>query len=382
MKIGIITFWQSNDNYGQVLQCFSLQQQLIKLGHKPFLIKYVPLQKTVQTSIAEKLWKLIQVYPIFLKLRKMQKAKQAKAFALKNRQRKFDEFRVKHIITNGVIYHGLSDIQNNPPDSDCYICGSDQVWSMLLDNDENQAFYLNFGDKDTKRIAYAASFGRDVYPMELNGKLHNMLVKFDAVSVREKSGIGICKKVGIQAVDVLDPTLLLSMKEYVQIIEKPSVREKYFYTYFLNITSEKDLYWEALLDYANQHGFKSISTTSSGYFIGKEICSNTEYVYATIPQWLGYIQNAEFVATTSFHGVAFCLIMHTNFIYFPLKGVHSRANSRVISLLDYLGLHEKIFDGNMTIKQCIEHPIDWNKIEAKLNVKKNASISFLENSLH
>lgn len=382
MKIGIITFWQSNDNYGQVLQCFSLQQQLIKLGHKPFLIKYVPLQKTVQTSIAEKLWKLIQIYPIFLKLRKMQKAKQAKAFALKNRQRKFDEFRVKHIITNGVIYHGLSDIQNNPPDSDCYICGSDQVWSMLLDNDENQAFYLNFGDKDTKRIAYAASFGRDVYPMELNGKLHNMLVKFDAVSVREKSGIGICKKVGIQAVDVLDPTLLLSMKEYVQIIEKPSVREKYFYTYFLNITSEKDLYWEALLDYANQHGFKSISTTSSGYFIGKEICSNTEYVYATIPQWLGYIQNAEFVATTSFHGVAFCLIMHTNFIYFPLKGVHSRANSRVISLLDYLGLHEKIFDGNMTIKQCIEHPIDWNKIEAKLNVKKNASISFLENSLH
>lgn len=382
MKIGIITFWQSNDNYGQVLQCFALQQQLIKLGHKPFLIKYVPLQKTVQTSIAKKFWKLIQIYPIFLKLRKMQKAKQAKAFALRNRQREFDEFRVKHIITNGVIYHGLSDIQNNPPDSDCYICGSDQVWSMLLNNDENQAFYLNFGDKDTKRIAYAASFGRDVYPMELNGKLHDMLVKFDAVSVREKSGIGICKKVGIQAVDVLDPTLLLSMKEYVQIIEKPSVREKYFYTYFLNITSEKDLYWEALLDYANQYGFKSISTTSSGYFIGKEICSNTEYVYATIPQWLGYIQNAEFVATTSFHGVVFCLIMHTNFIYFPLKGTHSRGNSRVVSLLDYLGLHEKIFDGNMTIKQCIERPIDWNKVRAKLNIRKNDSINFLENCLH
>ena len=382
MKIGIITFWQSNDNYGQVLQCFALQQQLIKLRHKPFLIKYVPLQKTVQTSIAEKLWKLIQIYPIFLKLRKMQKAKQAKAFTLKNRQRKFDEFRVKHIITNGVIYHGLSDIQNNPPDSDCYICGSDQVWSMLLNNDENQAFYLNFGDKDTKRIAYAASFGRDVYPMELNGKLHDMLAKFNAVSVREKTGINICKKVGIQAVDVLDPTLLLSVKEYVRIIETPSVRGKYFYTYSLNITSEKDLCWKALLDYANLRGFKSVSTTSSGYFVGKEICSNTEYVYATIPQWLGYIQNAEFVATTSFHGVVFCLIMHTNFIYFPLKGTHSRGNSRVVSLLDYLGLHEKIFDGNMTIKQCIERPIDWNKVRAKLNIRKNDSINFLENCLH
>lgn len=84
------------------------------------------------------------------------------------------------------MYHGLSDIQNNPPEADCYLCGSDQVWSMLLDNDENQAFYLNFGKNETKRIAYAASFGRDIYPSELNSRLHNMLVRFDAVSVREK----------------------------------------------------------------------------------------------------------------------------------------------------------------------------------------------------
>ena len=186
MKIGMITFWQSNDNYGQVLQCFALQQQLIKLGHKPYLIKYVPPKKTIQTSAAKKLWKLIQIYPIFLKLRKVQKAKQAQSFALKNRQRNFDEFREMHIITDGIIYHGLSDIQNNPPDADCYLCGSDQIWSMLLDNDENQVFYLNFGGKNIKRIAYAASFGRDVYPMELNDKLHNMIVNFDAVSVREK----------------------------------------------------------------------------------------------------------------------------------------------------------------------------------------------------
>lgn len=381
MRIGIITFWQSNDNYGQVLQCFALQQQLIKLGHKPFLIKYVPWPKIIQSSIAKKLWKLIQIYPILLKLRKIQKERQDKAFAMKNGQRNFDEFRENHIITNGVIYHGLSDIQNNPPKADCYLCGSDQVWSMLLDNDENQAFYLNFGNKDTLRVAYAASFGRDVYPIELNGNLHDMLIKFNAVSVREKTGIDICEKVGIEAIDVLDPTLLLTMKEYASIIEKPSINEKYFYTYSINVTSKKDLCWNALQKYTNQHGFRSISTTSSGYFPGKEICPNTEYIYATIPQWLGLIQNAEFVATTSFHGVAFCLIMHKNFIYFPLKGTHSRGNSRVISLLDSLGLHEKIFNDNMTIKQCIEYPINWDVVEAKLSKKKSESIKFLNNNL-
>lgn len=382
MKIGIITFWQSNDNYGQVLQCFALQQQLIKLGHKPFLIKYVPLQKIIRTSIAGKLWKIVQIYPIFLRLRKMQKAKQAKAFALKNRQRRFDEFRENHIVTNGAIYHGLSDIQNNPPEADCYLCGSDQVWSMLLDNDENQAFYLNFGDKDTKRIAYAASFGRDVYPMELNGKLRDMLAKFNAVSVREKTGINICKKVGIQAVDVLDPTLLLSVKEYVRIIETPSVRGKYFYTYSINVTSpNKELRWKQLAEYAAQSGLMSVTTTSSGYFAGREICSGTKYVYVTIPQWLGYINNSEFVATTSFHGVAFCLILHKNFVYFPLMGKYAKGNSRVVSLLDFLGLHEKIFDGAMSVRQCVEYSIDWNTVEQKIALKRKESLSFLKNSL-
>lgn len=381
MRIGITTFWQSADNYGQALQCFALQQQLTKIGHEPFLIKYIPSQDINPTSIAEKLWKLIQIYPIFLKLKRMRKAKLEKAFALKNRQRRFEEFRENHIITNGSIYHGLSNIQNNPPYADCYLCGSDQVWSMLLDNTENEAYYLNFGNKNTKRIAYAASFGRDVYPDGLNDKLYDMLARFDAISVREKTGIDICAKVGIKAINVLDPTLLLTMKEYASIIEKPSLNERYFYTYSINVTSKKDLCWNALRKYANQHGFRSISTTSSGYLTGKEICPNTEYIYATIPQWLGFIQNAEFVATTSFHGVAFCLIMHTNFIYFPLKGTHSRGNSRVVSLLDSLGLHEKIFNDNMTIQQCIEHPINWDVVEAKLSVKKSESIKFLNNNL-
>ena len=381
MRIGIITFWQSHDNYGQILQCFALQQQLIKMGHKPFLIKYIPSNKTNQTFLGGKLWKLIQIYPILQKLKNLQKIKDAKIFYIKNKQRKFDEFREKYILTNGIVYHGLSNIQNNPPEADCYLCGSDQIWSMLLDNNENQAFYLNFGKKEVKRIAYAASFGRDVYPVELNDLLHNMLIKLNAVSVREQTGIDICAKVGIQAIDVLDPTLLLSLNEYSQIIKKTSINQKYFYIYSLNITSEKELYWSELLNYANKHGLKSISTTSSGYFIGKEICSNTQYVYATVPQWIGYIQNAEFVATTSFHGVVFCLILHTNFIYFPLKGIHSRGNSRVFSLLESLGLHDKIFRNNMTIEQIIEHTIDWNMVEAKLSVKKKHSIDFLKNSL-
>ena len=43
MKIGVITFWDSRSNYGQLLQCWALQQVLIGMGHDPYLIRYVQM---------------------------------------------------------------------------------------------------------------------------------------------------------------------------------------------------------------------------------------------------------------------------------------------------------------------------------------------------
>ena len=42
MKIGIVTFWWTDDNYGQILQCYALQYFLKSIGHEPFLIKTYP----------------------------------------------------------------------------------------------------------------------------------------------------------------------------------------------------------------------------------------------------------------------------------------------------------------------------------------------------
>lgn len=40
MKIGIVTFWQTRDNYGQMLQGLALQYKLKEMGHEPFLVRY------------------------------------------------------------------------------------------------------------------------------------------------------------------------------------------------------------------------------------------------------------------------------------------------------------------------------------------------------
>lgn len=40
MKIGVLTFCSTEDNYGQVLQCYALQFYLNSMGHETYLIKY------------------------------------------------------------------------------------------------------------------------------------------------------------------------------------------------------------------------------------------------------------------------------------------------------------------------------------------------------
>lgn len=81
MRIGIITYWESNDNYGQQLQCWALQQYLRNLGHAPFLIRfkrYKPLPWTPPPptifSRIKKIFKFFLIVP-YLKHKKKEKEK-------------------------------------------------------------------------------------------------------------------------------------------------------------------------------------------------------------------------------------------------------------------------------------------------------------------
>ena len=101
MKIGIITYWQSNDNYGQLLQCYALQRYLVQIGHEPFLIRYDISNRYSANNKWKKVLKILMVYPVLkYLLNKKKKSQQAKLLAeisQKNTLRKFDDFR-EHMI--------------------------------------------------------------------------------------------------------------------------------------------------------------------------------------------------------------------------------------------------------------------------------------------
>lgn len=385
MKIGILTLWQSNDNYGQQLQCWALQQVLLLLGHDPYLIKY-DIDHRVLNKPAwwKKVLKMVLIYPAVKsfrrKLRVKKDADEINEITKKNKIRAFEAFRKDNIRMSDYVYKSLQDLKNNPPLADAYIVGSDQVWAHLLDYSENRAMYLDFGDKDTKRIAYAPSFSMPVYPDKYKQQLKENLARFNSLSVREQTGVGICQELGYMPQVVVDPTMLLRKENY-QEIEQPVDEKSYIYLYYLNISETEEVEWKQLHRYAHEGDMKIIATPASGYITGKELFEDVEYVYATIPQWISLIDNAKIVVTTSFHGVVFCILHHTPFVYFPLNGKYSRGNNRVVDLCNMLNLKDRIWSETSSFEKMSNQPVDWDIVDAIMDSKRTESIEYLNNSL-
>lgn len=382
MKIGVITLWQSQDNYGQLLQAWALQEYLRKEGHSPFLIRYDFVGNWRKKTWYGKLVKVFLLYPIFRKIkRKIQDKRQLIHVEEINKLRRFDEFRQEHFAFSSCKYQSLKELQSNPPIADIYIVGSDQVWAQLLDFEDNKAFFLDFGEENVRRISYAASFSMDNYPEKLHPLLKSQLLHFNHVSVREESGVSICKSIGIKATKVLDPTLLLNKQIYMNFMTGHQHKKPYIFIYSINITSPKEIAWNDLKHYAQTRQDKIVVTTASGYITGQEIFDDVSYDYATIPQWLTNIANADLVVTPSFHGIVFSILMETPFIYVPLQGKFSKGNSRITDLLYNLGLDNRILTRQRTYSVIANQPINWERVINKLNTYRHVSIQYLKEAL-
>ena len=383
MKIGVLTFWHGMSNYGQILQCWAMQQYLKRQGHEPFVIRYVP---SSYTSPQKRLLKKV------LCINQIRLAKDylfdRKAYLLKqsnernDRKRKFDEFREQHLDLSDCIYYDIHQIQKNPPVADAYVVGSDQVWAQMLDSINSRAYFLDFGKPETKRIAYAPSFVVKEYPKEYQGELKALLQKFDAVSCREYSGVDICKSLGVNAEKVLDPTLLLDKEQYLGLIGEPIEKKNQIFIYSLNISSSEQIRWNELKAFASEHNLAVKVTPSQGYFAADELFGEeVEYLYATPKEWLKTIAESRLVVTPSFHGIVLSIILGTPFVYVPLGGQYASGNSRITDLLADLGLEGRILTFESNYKELLNSEINWPMVHKCIDEYRNESIDYLVKSL-
>lgn len=382
-KIGIVTFWHGEENYGQIFQCWALQYFLRKEGHNAFVIRYIPTKYLPPFKAFIK-WLLPVTFLRNVKKRLFHR----KQFSTErnrirqNKRRDFSGFRTNHINFSSRKYSSLRQLQKNPPKADVYIVGSDQVWAQLLTNRNNRSFFLDFGTPLTKRVAYAPSFFYQQYPQELQMELKLLLLRFDAISCREYSGVSICKNLGIYATKVLDPTFLLKKEDYEQFITNELSTDDYIYIYSLNIRTANEIRWDELKAVCHDCNWKVKVTPARGYFDGEELFGEeSEYIYATPQEWITLIYSSKLVVTTSFHGIAFSILLEKPFVYIPLQGRCADGNSRVFDLLKDLNLNSRILTAETSYNQIIGNEIDWTDVRERTGNYRIDSINFLRKNI-
>jgi hypothetical protein len=359
MTIGIMTFWWSDDNYGQLLQCYALQKYLRDAGHDAYLIRYDPRNDYVKTPIRKRIFKAFNPVKLFNYVH--YKVKQLVIYGKiekTNDLRTFDSFRKKYIRQSEKIYYSYKELVEEPPEADVYISGSDQVWNPdFLKKNKNwiKAYFLNFGDMGKKLIAYAASFGKERLDNDFIGEITHLLKKFAYVSVREKSGLDLCRQCGVNAEWVPDPTMLLSAADYRALyppMNQTDNESPYCLLYMLS--NECDFSTKAIYDWAKRINIRVL------YITGNLKDDSYEKIYATIPEWLYLIDKAEYVITNSFHCSVFSLLFQKRFGVIPLTGKLVGMNSRFDSLFEIFDITQRFMDNSFTI---LDTEIDWNNVD-------------------
>lgn len=346
MKIGIITFWDTQDNYGQVLQNYALITFLKNKGYKSFLVK---TKKTkYKTSVLHKLSTFFSLVFRPQNLLKLFYPTSTAVTLVSNRfiDRNFDGFRQEYIPSTNEIYT-YEDLCEKGIDADVMICGSDQVWSFV-----SPLMFLQFPGS-FKRIAYAASFGGfKVQNLVDKRTLKKWLKTFDLISVREKDGVEICNSLDTEALLVPDPTLLLERERYEKLFLKSKSRKDSPYILLYLLGNQIDIDVKAIYDFAENNGIRIVYVASQG----REDKYNKEY--PSIESWLDLVCNAKYMITNSFHGTVFALTFNIPFISILLTGNASRMNHRIEDLLSKYDLKDRIYKTDM---EELFRPVDFSK---------------------
>ena len=268
-----------------------------------------------------------------------------------------------------------SKIVNN---FDAIVVGSDQIWRPKYSRPIEHAFLSFIRDSNIKRIAYAASFGVDFceYSEKQLAICSSLLKKFDAVSVREDSGIYLCESYfGVKAVQMLDPTLLLSEEDYRDLIvkgENTKPSNGNLLVYILDKTQEKISLVEKIAKEKKMTPFwlDNQDEYRDDFEIEKQVKMPVE-------QWLRSFDEAEFVFTDSFHGCIFSIIFRKQFLVF---GNRKRGLSRFNSLLNLFSLNERlIISANEYLHNS--SPIDFDVVYKKLDSLRKQSYKFIKTEL-
>ncbi|MBQ7067109.1 MAG: polysaccharide pyruvyl transferase family protein [Lachnospiraceae bacterium] len=359
-KIGILTFHKA-DNFGAVLQNYALQQALFSLGTEPETIDYCC--EKVESSYT--IWTQVKGDVSILRVLKSRAGDILNYRNAVISKKRFEDFRKKYLRISSSRFCA-STIRDAK--YDVYIAGSDQIWNKeIVGTEDLYAYTLAFAPHNT------ATFGASCGGMDCLIDDTQNLSRIEIVTVRESELCDELKKRGIKCQVVCDPVFLLKREQWIALIENmPKRKKRHIFLYYIDsgrdnaamIANEISKKLGVKVHYPKRYDMKTIK---NHYGIN---------VFSDGPlEFIAEISGADFIVSSSFHGIAFSILMEKEFV----AVLHEKTGDRVRNLLEYLGLNERIVVDLNDFKNRSTYwkPIDYKSVKVKLEKWKEESIGYL-----
>lgn len=366
----IITHYYNSKNYGGILQSYAMIKVLSKWNCKPEQLCF-DLAEPLKEVKAQKLppAKRIKNYIASLAKKYINKKRHVRSEAFK----KF-ELKIPH---SKRVYHS-GNICECADDYEAFITGSDQVWNMEWYYKE---YFLSFVPDGKRKIAYAASMPNINLTVEQKKLVCEHLKRFDGISVREKETAPFLEEITGKKVEwVLDPTLLLTRKEWDEICDRRVVKEKYIFCYFLGI--EKS-YRKTAEEFAKKAGYSIVTLPHLTKIDKNDLTFGDKKLYDISPeQFISLIKYAEYVLTDSFHAAVFSNIYQTKYFVFERNDA-GEMSSRIKNLLDLTGETFRFCANQMQNSSYMlsQKDISVSQLSDKIATMRKKSIEFLRENL-
>lgn len=357
MKVGIMTYHFVN-NFGGSLQAYALSKTIEKLNN----------EKTIIIDFRHPFIRFtdsVRLFPITSNVKEFMSG--IMTFVnRKERVKKFKDFQ-QNYFTLSKRYNSSKELYKDPPALDKVVFGSDQIWNSIVTFGVEPAYFGDFIKDKYSKFSYAASFGVDSINDTEKEKLSKYIVNMGDISVREKEGQKIIKNLtGRDAKKHVDPTFLLTRKEWEDICIKPECESSYILVYMMQPNDRIYDYTKKLKEKLNK---KVIIISRYGYKPGFA----DEVIVGIGPrEFLGLFSNADFVCTNSFHGLVFSIIFEKDFFVIPSNRFNSRINNTI-----------ELFDINIENSSSIlKNDYDKKKVRDIIEMERKKSMDYLKKNLY
>lgn len=358
MRVGIITFHFVN-NFGGALQAYALSEVVSSLtGQAADMIDY----RHYFICFTD----FIRLLPVTSNIKEISAGMKTLQKRVE-RLHKFKQFQ-KTYYHETKTYYSSRGLKTHLPKYDVYICGSDQIWNPIVTLGVAKPYYLRFV-KEGRKIAYGASFGVSELAKRYQKKIRAYLKDLDVVSVREDKAVQLVKTLAdCDAVQVLDPTLLIQKKDWEMVAIPPKLEEPYILVYVMQQNDEVYAYAQRIKQLLQM---KVVAISRYGY---QPACVDEVIMDIGPREFVGLFQKASYVCTNSFHGLVFSIIFEKDFYVVPSK----RFSARIESLLRVL----EIPITDEITEQTIKKPTyDRANVKAVLERERQKSLRFLKEAL-